>query len=1519
MSDKYDCSVRLISNNSGSAVLVRQKDCYYLITSAHVYSGNNVGKIASISKDQGTIHVLQEYTTIVSNKENGADICVTKLPLDVGEKFSKGAKCGTFEGSGYPCEIDGCPSRSLDKMLRIEEKCQITKETEVGDGIYVKLNEQRFDGIHMDEVERGFSGSGIFVDSNGDKYLVGIVYKVENESNLFLGWKMQKVNEILRNNGWGEIPLVSIELRRRIIDQYNQLINRTNFILSKIKCTIVNNINIPRDGYKKKLIDAINKYNIVVVTGEAGIGKSALVKEAIATSAFKSVAVVGDDLDKSKDEEILEELKIKDSLADLYLSPIWGDGKKVLLVESAERMMNGNTETAIAFLENVLKERKDLTAIFTIRKRDEPLFLFNMCINNLRISDEQKIDVKGLTNDELHVVEQKISNLSPYLLSEKTRKIVAIPFYLNLACSLSFTLNTELLDEDKFKDMLCRQIIEDRSLDSQSTKQRIDSLVSIARESANAGQSAVKCEVLESVESLYEDKILDGDIQEGMLRPSHDVLTDWGLSCYLENQYDAYLTHHISLRDFYESLDSNVAARNVFRKKIDSMSLKEPAALNEFIADSLTIKLDDYVYDDFFYAILTSDSGSAFLASIKVILLKDNGYLLKRLSIALSYMFRKIDWDSKNFLEDNGALVKGVKYRNSQFMLPSGKGWMTFVKFLYLNREVYYTASNYLIPLLLECELVAIKGNESELLSQYVFEILADDVDRMYTNELSVTPQKGVLRLLFKWMRKDKTRIRKWAEQALTDDSYKYDSIKELIMLGDNMQMSGFTYYCSDLYKEYVKTEWLDEHGIVKDYYPMISQSSAISTSFYSYMMVNNIDGVMFLCDILNYDIDKLRADSRNDIETIEVTINGNKREVYGNITLWREYRGRNYTSHVRECMLMAFEKWLLSQIENNLSEAKYALEKNIILRVFDLVYTNCCNVALWGVLASVATKYPTFVGLKAMPIYGCLTFILWDKSRCSSEIQQSFISPFASKIIQKEVAESNNMPHRKEDLEKNILQLSMTDGYREIISKLIQRFKDNSTTFIEKVAIGRMDVSQYRVMGETNKGLVLQGSPYKEIKEEANLHNAANDAFTKLIEWSNTARKRYDEVGKQNFAEWENSYHINDNEENELTSKGLIAAWGVKKFWDRLGCRERKWCINSILQEVKSYCISGTYPVYIEYSSDGLLYLLDKEIGDKEIRNEILNLIDAIGDNDGMFTRFEDTYKKVIWKKNPLVADAILNFYLIDSGSKRSDLSKFEQICKFIPTDIMDNDWIGAISRYFRMYFAQWSDKNTGKYEHIQDTRMDMFCAEFMIAKPKERSGFIKDVWLESISNSIINRPSEYDNTINTVFTHFCYVAKAENKSQFWELWEIILDWWNQHHNKVVLSALMLRFELMQPSLMDNWAVLDGAKIHINKLLPLLRDDAEELLPSLVCKMGFNELLPDSLRYINLELLRTSSRNIRNIKKWQDAIEDLYEDTRLRDFIRNDSKLKKAFGVILDGLISNGSAIAYIIRDYYI
>ena len=116
------------------------------------------------------------------------------------------------------------------------------------------------------------------------------------------------------------------------------------------------------------------------------------------------------------------------------------------------------------------------------------------------------------------------------------------------------------------------------------------------------------------------------------------------------------------------------------------------------------------------------------------------------------------------------------------------------------------------------------------------------------------------------------------------------------------------------------------------------------------------------------------------------------------------------------------------------------------------------------------------------------------------------------------------------------------------------------------------MDIAQYEIIGKTDKGVVLQGSPSEDIKEETAQNEMISNQFNKILSTSDLSRTRYDEDSEQIIDEWREAYCLHKDQGGVFEAEGLVAALGVKKHWENLNEEERAWCYEVIVQETSQF-----------------------------------------------------------------------------------------------------------------------------------------------------------------------------------------------------------------------------------------------------------------------------------------------------------------------------------------------------------
>jgi hypothetical protein len=146
-----------------------------------------------------------------------------------------------------------------------------------------------------------------------------------------------------------------------------RLTEHSDVILNGIRSTIGRDVHLRREQLVQRLLGELEDTQVVLVTGPAGGGKSAVAKEAVLelknhfAFSFRAEEFATAHLD----ETLLRSQTPAN--AAMLAAMMAGQGKKLLLIESVERLLEASTRDAFSDLINLLKNDTSWRLILTCR------------------------------------------------------------------------------------------------------------------------------------------------------------------------------------------------------------------------------------------------------------------------------------------------------------------------------------------------------------------------------------------------------------------------------------------------------------------------------------------------------------------------------------------------------------------------------------------------------------------------------------------------------------------------------------------------------------------------------------------------------------------------------------------------------------------------------------------------------------------------------------------------------------------------------------------------------------------------------------------------------------------------------------------------------------------------------------------------------------------------------------------------------------------------------------------------
>jgi hypothetical protein len=1224
-------SIKAEGKDPGTGFIQKiESEFVYIYTARHVILGNEDNEITEITIGfrNGFQYISTSDDFIICGDSNTdeQDVALIIIPLSKIEINTDEIHTLEFINideltSDTPCFISGFPKSTRERHLRTLNQCYVIKDKDFNEQIQIESVDPIMSEYNVDSLFIGYSGSGIFLCVSDTIYVFGLVTSYEKNTKRIKGINPTAINHKITEKGFKALEVKTVELNLGILKDIEKLNTHTASIIARVQDQI-GDIHLDR----KELCDATSKLiksrKNVLITGKAGVGKSALIRTVLSSisSDYNIIAFKGDDIDRKNLKSILTELHIENDITCILNSPNWKK-EKIVLIDSFEKLLEtDNTDTIFDFF-SLINDREDIKLVITCRSYavEQLKARFINVFNNV-----EPIDIPVLSDDELSKIKDSYPHLSNLLANLSIREILKIPFNIDKAIYVSKNiLYEEITTEKQLKNLMWSYIIEGKAKIGSSIKQkeRGEAFVKIAKERAKAMTSFVAIPVgvnQNVIQGMEEDNLLVRNNSDCYI-PSHDIYEDWALTKFIEEEYNKWIRDHIDIQLLFNAIGDEPAIRRAFRIWIYEKLQEIDFDITHFVLNIIeNTHVKQYWIDETLIAIIQSDICLDFLNDNKEAFYKSNFKYFKRLLLLLKVACQETDYSLINKLEGEDKLA----IYQSHCLKPVGNGWANIIQFIHDNLKSF---DNNEMPLLIINILISWGNILSNTTSEDFEESeCAGKILLHYFEEkqnIKNYPYKECATLLFKLTRVIKKEIEKIIKNELIldlDETNHYDSkiikyalswqySKELAKhipetLIDLMEKKWFYYPDKEKLKEYhsildhsyyrYREPKKDERCGVNDsehsftYYP----SSAYQTPIYHLLSSNPYPTLRFIVKLYDHSINVYK-NYGEDIKEVKLEYEDQTIVQYGNQELWNLYRQGTSFSDLLECILMALDKWLLeiAKLSNN---EGYDFLKDFIVKAFSILIQTK-NVAVTSVLASLAVAYPDLLGDKVFTLLKIKDFFQWDLRRITYELDlTSFVIDARRYPLQlKERQEASKLLHRKEHLEWLMLYHSQSI-YKDIVFSIIDGFhNDNPKDEIWRIALNRMDFRKREIVGKTDKYVVLMPKIDEDLKpsmDSVQKQIEADQPFLNLSAW---ARNVYDrKKNDATYVEWQKHYFNSRSEDTKMgmsffyNSPGTLAAVGIRDFYSELTGEEGQWCVDTIL-EITSKILNKDYLSFGDYN----------------------------------------------------------------------------------------------------------------------------------------------------------------------------------------------------------------------------------------------------------------------------------------------------------------------------------------------
>jgi hypothetical protein len=976
---------------------------------------------------------------------------------------------------------------------------------------------------------------------------------------------------------------------------------------------IAGTFHLGREALFSEILNALEGNRVVVVTGAAGSGKSAVAAEVFEQMKLEMPAFAfrAEEFSRPHLDETLHaaqvQLTSQQVSALLALQP-----RKLFWIESLERLLEKTERAALTDLLQMIREDASCSLLLTCR--DYSVDLIRSSFMEQAGLAHSVVMVPSLSDAELEQVLEQFPQLKPLGLNHGVRQILQNPYILDKAARLDWRTDAPLPENERnFRAKVWREIIrEDQNPNGSMPHRRGRTLIDVALLRARALSPYADCSKLDrpALERLRESGLIEFSEQSGdLVAPAHDILEDWALLEWLDEEF---AKKKFDPEAFLLEIGTHPALRRTYRKWLEETLECAPQDGDQLVAAVLASKkLLQQPRDDTLVAVLLSRGAQGFLERNEAQLLADDCSLLPRVIHLLRVGCKS---SVGNVLIDEAA--PWVHY------LPKYPAWAAVLKIVRNHLAAVAPQNGELILGLLEdwargvnYALPYPRGAKDAAEISFALLPASDDWhhwEREATDRL--------LKVIVKIPRGAPAQIRDIAQRVERGrDDHIADKFAELVLEhldgipmcrdfpGEVIRMAEVRWGISSSKDKSEEWSGFRDHFEVEvafglpltlsfDYYP----ASAYQGPFWALLAHHPRQAVDFITRFSNYCAGcygNPKIFHRFVELPTKITLglpDETSNEQWFSGRLWGLYRGASVGPHVLESALMALENWLLQLCRNNPEQVQAWL--------LDLLkHSN--NVGITAVVASVAIAYPTLAGVAGPVLLTSPALIKVDRERMVHDYHPvgRFFDGFPENnaehaVFNRERKEADSLSHRSQDLEYLAIQLQtgmQRDRVRQILDNYMAELpcSDQQTEAdkLWRLALLRMDLRKYEVKVQLDYGRQLIGpkEPEPDVQAVLDAHAPKQQAFEermRLVAWGAGVSRR-ENTPQADPTKWRErlfeAQKIHEelcrgaDPEDEIGTRmaaagpAYVAAVAARDHWNDLNGHEREWVAAVIIGSV--------------------------------------------------------------------------------------------------------------------------------------------------------------------------------------------------------------------------------------------------------------------------------------------------------------------------------------------------------------